>query len=42
MKTEEMRQKHRGIEAEIRAVRYDGRMMHAYDMPHYTTLPTEQ
>lgn len=41
-KTEEMRQKHRGVEAEIRAVRCDGRMVHAYDIPHYSTLPTEQ
>ena len=35
MKTGEMRQKHRGVEAEIRAVRCDGRMMHAYDMPQF-------
>ena len=41
MKNEELRQKHRGVEAEIRAVRCDGGMVHAYDMPHYSTLTTE-
>lgn len=42
MKNEELRQKHRGVEAEIRAVRCDGGRMHAYDMPHASTHTIEQ